>query len=30
LTAEPERLQVDVWLPSAELRVMIKEQGFGG
>jgi hypothetical protein len=30
LTADPERLQVDVWLPSAELRVMIKEQGFGG
>jgi hypothetical protein len=30
LTAEPERLQLDLWLPSAELRVIIKEKGFGG
>jgi hypothetical protein len=30
LTAEPERLQLDLWLPSAELRVIIKEQGYGG
>ena len=28
LTVDPDRLQLDAWIPSAEFKVVVKEQGW--